>query len=131
MSTSSIARRSLVAAVGGLAALTLAAGGAQAAQASTPSTVTATSATSSTTSYYLPGYGSTALMPTWIVGATHLCAFNGGSNWGLLKVKSTSGANAEYISVPPYSQRCIDRWWFGVPVWVTNQSYTPLFASGS
>ena len=130
MTTHPIVRRSLVAAAGGLAALTLVAGGAQAAQASSGGKAPAKAA-ASPTAYVLPTYGSRAIMPTWFFGATHLCAFNYGSSTGRLKVQSTNGAAPEYFNVAPFQQNCIDRWWWGVPVWTTNQSYTPLYVSGS
>lgn len=132
MSKHSLARRSLVAAAGGLAALTLMGSSAHAAEASTTAKApTTASASSSSTSYVLPSYGSRALMPTWGFGNTHLCAFNYGTSWGQLKVQSVTGAAPEYINVAPFQQNCINRWWWGVPVWTTNQSFSPLYVSGS
>ena len=128
----SLARRSVAAAVGGIGALTLVGGSASAAEPQASGIAQPTAATSSSgTSYTLPTYGSQALMPTWFFGATHLCAFNFGSNQGRLKIQSTTGAAPEYLSVAPFQQSCIDRWWWGVPVWTTNQSSTPLYVSGT
>lgn len=134
MSKHSLARRSLVTAVGGLAALTLMGSSAHAAEATTsvkaPTTASA-AASSSPTAYVLPSYGSRAIMPTWFFGGTRLCAFNYGTSWGQLKVQSVNGAAPEYINVAPFQQNCINRWWWGVPVWTTNQSFSPLYVSGS
>jgi hypothetical protein len=133
MSKHRILKRSLAVSAG-LAALTFAGAGAQAAQASGStgsSGTSATAATASSTTYLLPGYGSSGLMPTWVWGGTTLCAFNVGYSYGTLKVQSTTGAAPEYIGVGPYQQNCINRWWWGVPVRTTNVSNSPLLVSGS
>jgi hypothetical protein len=125
-----IVRRSLAGTAGAAAAILLMSGGAEAAQA--PRSAQAVSASASSTSYALPGYGSAAIMPTWPWGGTQLCAFNYGSTTGMLKVQSVTGAPPEYISgIAPFTQKCINRWWFGVPVWTTNVSSTPLYVTGS
>lgn len=135
MSKQSIVRRSLAAAVGGVAALTLIGGTAQAAESSVGTATTtktaAVTAAASSTSYSLPYYGSSALMPTWWGRGTTVCAYNYGWNYGWLKVQSLTGAEPEYIGVEPGQERCIfNRWWWGVPVRTTNVANSPLYVSG-
>ena len=77
----------------------------------------------------LPYYGYSADFPTWFWGPTTLCVTNRGSNYGLARVQSRLGTAPEYIGTPAYSTRCIARYWWGVPVTVTNVSFTPLVAT--
>jgi hypothetical protein len=86
-------------------------------------TMQATNASASSTSFTLPYAGANALVPTWVFSNTQLCAFNYGQGSTSVQVKAVlGGAPAEYISVPPFQQRCISRWWAGNPVRVTNQT---------
>ncbi|WP_433727132.1 hypothetical protein ACQP2Y_11580 [Actinoplanes sp. CA-051413] len=76
--------------------------------------------------------GEQQLYSTWFWGATRLCATNYDGRTGTLTVQSTSpAAGPEYLSVPSGSTACIDRWWWGVPVWAINSGVTDLYVSTS
>jgi hypothetical protein len=76
---------------------------------------------------YLPNFGDSADFPTWFWGTTKLCAYNAGSGYGEAKVQSWSGADPEYLPLSPGETKCVDRWWFAVPVTVYNNAYSPLW----
>ena len=61
--------------------------------------------------------------PTWGWGGTKVCVTNDEGEHGMAKVQplSNPGQNDE-IYVPAYDKKCIDRWWFGSPIQVTNIS---------
>ncbi len=93
---------------------------------------TSRSASSSTTSFVLYNHGDSGLMPTWGWGGTTLCVTNYGLSTGVAKVQARfGGAAPEYVYVPPFGQNCINRWWFGNPLVVTDSGYTPLRITGS
>jgi hypothetical protein len=127
MTTHSTLRRSLLASTSVLAGIALlGTGTAQAADSTKPATKTASVSAAGTTTT-LWSYGSNALIPTWFWGGTTLCARNIGSSYGAVRVQSATGAPPEYISsLAPYQEKCINRWWWGVPVYVTNVSSTPV-----
>ena len=102
-------------------------------QATSESTAAeARTATGSMTSFVLAGYGSNGMDPTWFWGPTHLCVTDFSNNDGVAKVQAViGGAGPEYIQVGAFQQNCIDRWWWGNPVRVTNVSDTTLLVTSS
>jgi hypothetical protein len=74
--------------------------------------------------------GGQQLYSTWFWGATRLCATSAGGP-GTLTVQSTSPAAAgpEDLYIGSGSTQCIDRWWFGVPVWAINSGNVTLAVS--
>ena len=99
-----------------------------AAPAASPSSASSMPSTQAAnlTNFNLPYYGSNALVPTYWGRGTNLCVMNGGGAYTYAQVTASIGGATEYISLPPYSQRCINRWWWGNPVHVINRGGTPL-----
>jgi hypothetical protein len=76
--------------------------------------------------------GQQQLHSTWFWGTTRLCATNLGGSPGRVTVQSTSpAAGPEYLYPQAGGTVCIDRWWWGVPVWAINSGFTTLAVSTS
>ncbi|MFS8098986.1 hypothetical protein LFM09_17820 [Lentzea alba] len=131
MNTSSFKNRAARVGLAALLAVGVAATASATASADTappPGEVT----TNSSAVVLLPGH--TTTIPTWIFGKTHVCATNLGTGPGVLKVKAQLfWALPEYIHVTkPFERACIDRYWGGVPVDLTNESVaSPLLVEAS
>ncbi len=89
------------------------------------------SAATSTTTFYLPYNGSSGQMPTWGWGATQICVHNFSSYSTGHATLQAGVAAPDYLTIAPGQTQCESRWWFGVPVNVTNSGYTSLAATGS
>jgi hypothetical protein len=64
--------------------------------------------------------------PTWGWGSTKFCAENHSYRPGMVDVRphwSTPPGQHDELYVPAYGRKCIDRWWFGVPIEAINNSY--------
>jgi hypothetical protein len=130
--SSPTSRRVMLAASATTLAATAMVAGSTGAQASAGAPPASVARAASTTTFTLPANGSSGLMPTWVFSNTHLCIFNYGTSNGRAEVKaSIGGAAAEYIDAAPFQLSCIDRWWAGNPVRVTNVASAPLAVSGS
>jgi hypothetical protein len=73
--------------------------------------------------------GQSVWYPTWFFGSTRVCATNDEVQPGMADVRpaaSLPGGQHDEIYVPPYSERCIDRWWWANPIEVSNLSNTTL-----
>ena len=76
--------------------------------------------------------GDQQLYSTWFWGSTRLCVTNLGTSPGELTVQSTSpAAGPEILPLGGRASQCIDRWWWGVPVWAINSGSTTLTVSTS
>jgi hypothetical protein len=66
-----------------------------------------------------------AAFPTWVWGSTRVCVTNSTYRAGMADVvprwSSPPGQHDE-MYVPAYTTNCIDRWWGGVTIDVTNTS---------
>lgn len=68
--------------------------------------------------------GQSALMPTWVWSGTTICAY--GPSAGLVTLQA-GASGAEYLP----ANRCVTRWWGGVPVRVTNVAAATVTVSGT
>jgi hypothetical protein len=67
--------------------------------------------------------GQSRVYKTWLLGETQVCVTNPNSETGTVVVQPLSNPGLfDVIDPPPFSQRCIKRWWFASEIRVTNLS---------
>jgi hypothetical protein len=74
----------------------------------------------------LPNYGDNIDFRTWIFGTTQLCVENIGGTDGEAKVYAWVTSASEVVRVNPGGTECINRWWGGNLINVSNNSSSPL-----
>jgi hypothetical protein len=70
--------------------------------------------------------GQSVTYPTWLIGSTQVCATDHTGFANMVEVRPQGSNMTDKIYVPPYTRECIDRWWFGTNIDVTNISHTAL-----
>ncbi|MFC8130902.1 hypothetical protein [Streptomyces sp. NPDC057302] len=72
--------------------------------------------------------GDSTIFPTYFFGATLLGVRNDGSTYGEAHVQTVLGPDPEWLPLSPGETKTVRRWWWGVPIRVTNSADSPLTA---